>query len=360
MNRPELRIHTERFLSNIRAVRERIAPSELMLVLKDDAYGHGLSWAVEAAERGGVGWYGSYDVRSALEVRRVLQADARIFAWATSTDAEIDEALLHRIDLGVGTAEYLARIVSRAQTLGLRAGVHLKIDTGLHRNGLLPEEWEQTVAAARAAEAGGHVALVGVWSHLAEASDAEDDEAQRVFLEAVNLTGDPAEAPQVLHLTASAASWWRSELRGSLSRIGAFCYGIRSADGPELAGITPVAELVATVVDVVDDCALVGIGSFDGLPSTLAGAAVGTPAGARALERIDHLASRVAGWPGMAVGDEIVLFGPGGQGEESATSLAERIGTVGEEILTRLTPRVRRVIVSPSTASGTQALLRGD
>lgn len=354
MIRPELRIHSERFLVNLQAVRERIAPSTLMLVLKDDAYGHGLRWTVETAERAGVRWYGSYDIRSALEVRRILEGPARIFAWATSTDAEIDEALLHGVDLGVGTAEYLGRVVSRAQTLGLGARVHLKIDTGLHRNGLLPAEWEYAVEAARAAQAAGHLELVGVWSHLAEASDEEDDEAQQVFLDAVGIAGAGGPAPEMLHLTASAASWWRPELRGSLSRIGAFCYGIRSADGPELEGITPVAELVAPVVDVVDGRAVIGVGSFDGLPSTLAGAPVGTPAGPRELVSIDHITCAVAGWPGMAAGDEVIVFGAGAHGETSATTLAERIGTVGEEILTRLTPRVRRVIVGPSTGSGTQ------
>ena len=345
MSRPELRTHSPRFLENIRIVRERIAPSALMLVLKDDAYGHGLTWAVQAAERGGVGWFGSYDIRSGLEVRRVLEGDARVFAWATSTDAEIGEALLQHLDLGVGTAEYLDRVVKRARALGLVARVHLKIDTGLHRNGVRPEEWAATVASARAAEAEGLVELVGVWSHLAEASDVEDDEAQQVFLSAVQHVAETGTSPEMMHLTASAASWWRPELRGTLSRIGAFCYGIRSADGPELDGILPVAELVAGVVEIEGDDAVIGIGSFDGLPSTVAGVAVGTPAGARVLRRIDFTSAVVQGWPGMAVGDEVVVFGAGERGENSATTLAERIGTVGEEILTRLTPRVRRVIV---------------
>ncbi len=345
MNRPELRLHTPRLVENIRAVRERIDPSTLMLVLKDDAYGHGLGWAVQAAERAGVTWFGSYDVRSGLEVRRLLEGDARIFAWATSTDAEIDEALLQRLDLGVGTADYLDRIVARARELGITARVHLKIDSGLHRNGLLPEEWPQTVAAVRAAETNGLLEFAGVWSHLAEASDAEDDEAQRVFLRAVALAEETGASPQMLHLTASAASWWRPELRGSLCRIGAFCYGIRSADGPELDGVVPAAELVATVTEVIDGDAVIGIGSFDGLPSTIAGVPVGTPAGPRVLRRVDHTSAVVEGWPGMSAGDEVAVFGAGERGESSATTLAERIGTVGEEILTRLTPRVRRTIV---------------
>lgn len=344
MTRPELRLSTGTFRANIEAVRTRIDPSVLMLVLKDDAYGHGLSWVVETAIDAGVEWFGSYDIRSGLAVRRVAGGDVRIFAWVTSTDGEIDDALLQRIDLGVGTIEYLRRIIARAEVLGTPARVHLKIDTGLHRNGILPEDWESAVAEARRAERAGHLDIEGVWSHIAEASDADDDVAQTVFLDAVRVVGESGAMPAALHLTASAASWWRPELRGTVSRIGAFCYGVRSAEGPELEGIRPVASLVATVLEVTDENATIGIGSFDGLPSTLSGALVGTPGGARGLTTIGHTTSVVQAWPGARIGDEIVVFGAGAHGEPSATTLAERIDTVGEEILTRLTSRVRRVV----------------
>ena len=343
--RPELRLNSSAFRTNIEAVRTRVDPSALMLVLKDDAYGHGLSWAVDNAIAAGVTWFGSYDIHSGIEVRRAAGGDARIFAWVTSTDEEIDEALLQRIDLGVGTMEYLQRIIARAEKLGTRARVHLKIDTGLHRNGILPEDWAEAVSVARMAERAGLLEFGGVWSHIAEASDAEDDVARQAFVDAIQIVADSGAVPEALHLTASAASWWRPELRGTVSRIGAFCYGIRSADGPDLDGIRPVASLVAAVTHVSGDDVTVGIGSFDGIPSTLAGATVGTPAGGRVLRRIDRTASIVAAWPGAREGDEVVLFGDGSHGDSSATTLAERIDTVGEEILTRLVPRVRRVVV---------------
>lgn len=343
--RPELRLDSAVFRANIAAVRERMGDSSLMLVLKDDAYGHGLRWAVETALEAGVTLFGSYDVRGGVDVRRIAGGAPSVFAWATSTDEEIDEALLQDIELGVGTVEYLRRIVARAAVLGVRARVHLKVDTGLHRNGVRPEDWASAVAEAREAERTGTIALVGVWSHIAEASDAEDDRARAVFLEAVQHTGLSGTVPEALHLTASAASWWRPELRGTVSRIGAFCYGIRSADGPELDGVRPAARLVAPVIRIEDDAAIVPVGSLDGIPSTLAGMTVGTPAGARGVGAIDLATMTVAGWPGVAVGDEVTIFGGGEHGEDTATTLAERIDTVGEEILTRLGPRIRRRVV---------------
>lgn len=342
--RPELRLDAPVFRANIDLVRARISPSTLMLVVKDDAYGHGIAWVAHEATAAGVDWFGSYDVRTAVDVRREAGDAVRIFAWATSTDDEIDDALLHDVDLGVGSAEYLDRVIARASVLGRRARVHLKIDTGLHRNGLLPQEWAAAIRTARAAEAMGMFEFVGIWSHIAEASDAEDDESRTVFLDAIRTAGESGPTPPLQHLTASAASWWRPEMRGSLSRVGAFCYGVRSADGPELDGIRPIASLVARVADLDGTDAVIDIGSFDGLPSSLAGCAVGTPAGARELRRIAHTSAVVAGWPGMKIGDEVYVFGPGGHGEESATTLAERIDTVGEEILTRLSMKMRRTV----------------
>lgn len=343
MSIPVLEISRAAFRANIAAVLQRLDGSQLMLVMKDDAYGHGIEWAVAEAEASGVSWFGSYDIPTALRIRAVTAQ--RVYAWAPSTGSEIDAAIGAGVDLGVGSMDYLHAVIAAAERLGARVAVHLKIDTGLHRNGFRPEAWADAVAVARDAEDRGSIRIAGVWSHLAEASDEEDDAAQAVFLNAVRELQNAGGEPEVLHLTASAAAWWRPELRGTLSRIGAFCYGIRSADGPQLEGLALISRLVATVDAVEGDLVRIGIGAFDGLPSILRGAEVVTPGGLRAISRIDGDSTLVDGWPGAQAGDRVVVFGPGAEGESDATALAERIDTVGEEILTRLTPTVRRELV---------------
>jgi alanine racemase len=342
MSTPVLRISRSAFRTNISVVRERLGSSQLMLVMKDDAYGHGLDWAVLEAEAAGVTWFGSYDIPTAMRIRALTAR--RVYAWATSSVDEVEAAVLADVELGVGSADYLRDVVDAAERLGVTAGVHLKIDTGLHRNGFRAEDWPQALRIARDAEQRGSVRIVGVWSHLAEASDEEDDAAQQVFLAAVQQLTDAGGEPEVLHLTASAAAWWRPELRGSLSRIGAFCYGIRSADGPELEGLSLISSLIATVDRVDGDRVRIGVGAFQGLPSTLRGAQVITPGGPRPIVEIDGDSTVVEGWPHARIGDEVIVFGPGASGESDATALAERIDTVGEEILTRLTPAVRRIV----------------
>ncbi len=77
---------------------------ELMLVVKDDAYGHGLDRIVRRAAAEGVGWFGAFDVREALRTREAAGAEARILSWLTVGAEEIAEALAADIDLGVGDA----------------------------------------------------------------------------------------------------------------------------------------------------------------------------------------------------------------------------------------------------------------
>lgn len=340
---PVLELSASQLMRNVAAVRERIAPSALMLAMKDDAYGHGIDWVLDAlADDTLLDCFGSFDVQTGLRIRS-RRPNARIFAWTTSENDEISAALNARLELGIGSLEYLDRTVQVARSTATAATVHLKIDTGLHRNGVRPENWDAFVSRAVEAQHAGHLEIVGVWSHLAEASDREDDVAAEVFRDASKTLRSHGIEPADTHLTASAASWWRPELRGTVSRIGAFCYGVRSAEGPQIPGIRPVATLRAHTLSVHEDSVELGIGALHGLPSTLRGAVVGTQAGPRTILEIDDTRTTVAGWVDAAIGDVVNIFGPGSQGEGDATSLAERIDTVGEEILTRLTPAVKRV-----------------
>lgn len=339
-----LRVDLGRIRADIDTLRARIAPAQLMCVVKNDAYAHGIDRVVAEAAAHGVRWFGAFDVPMGVRARAAAGPDARVFSWVTVSRDEIATALDAGIELGVGDGGYLEEVA--AVSAGRRAPVHLKIDTGLHRNGVRPEDWPGFVARAAELEARGDIRIAGIWSHIAETSDEADDQARAEYHAAIDAACAAGLEPEVLHLAASAAGYARPEFRHDLVRFGAFCYGIRSTDGPELEGIVPAATLVAPVVSVGAETVEVGYGSLDGLPSTLAGrVTVGTPGGPRALLAVRETSLTVAAWPGAAVGDEVAIFGPGSLGESSATTLAEAIGTVGEEIMVRVTPLIPRVYV---------------
>ncbi|TDN92884.1 alanine racemase [Microbacterium sp. BK668] len=332
-------IDADAFAANLAEIARRIAPAEHMLVVKDDAYGHGLQGIVSLAWDNGIRWFGAFDARTGRAIRAELGDGPRIFVWIVASAEEAQEAISADLDIGVGDAALLEEVAAASG----RARVHLKIDSGLRRNGVRPEEWPAFTARAAELERAGAIEVVGIWSHIAEASDAEDDEARAVF----DLAAAQAELaglrPRLKHLAASAAGFARPEFRYDLVRIGAFAYGIRPAGGPAESelGIRPIASLVAEVIRVDGDRVVVGTGSLDGLPSTLAGRlVVETPAGPRTVRSIAAEESDVDGWPTAAVGDEVIVLGAAAS--MSATDAAELIGTIGEEIAVRIAPTVER------------------
>jgi alanine racemase len=338
-----LRVDLGAFAANLRTIRERVAPADHMLVVKDDAYGHGLAPMIAAAWDEGVRWFGAFDVATGAAVRRELGPDARIFVWMLGGPDDVSAAHAADLDLGVGDRSLLDD-VARA---GAGQRVHLKIDTGLHRNGIRPEEWDDAVtAAARHERDGGMLRVEGLWSHLAEASDAEDDLARERFLAAARSARDAGLSPRVEHLAASAAGFARPEFRHDLVRIGAFAYGIRPAGGPseDDLGIEPIATLIGSVDRVEGARAVLAVGSLDGLPSSLAGViSVRTPGGVRRVISIDPDRTVVEAWPGAAPGDEVAVLGA--QAPHTFTDAAERVGTIGEELALRVSPLVAREYV---------------
>jgi alanine racemase len=326
-------------------VRATVAPAEMMLVVKDDAYGHGLAPVVRRAQREGVRWIGAFDVATGCRVRELLGDDVRIFSWIAASRAEAAAAIAADLDLGVGDAALLEDVGVQARAAQATARVHLKIDTGLHRNGVRPEDWPTFTARAAQLEREGCIDVVGIWSHIAEASDDDDDDARAQFDAAVSAAGGAGLSPSIRHLSASAASFARPEFRYDLVRVGAFCYGIRSAGGPDdrELGIRPVAALEARVIEVGPHEVAIDVSGLDGIPTSLGGRiTVGTPAGPRTLTAVGP-GFRVAAWPDAAPGDVVRIYGPGETGESSATDLAETIGTIGEEIALRVSPLVPRV-----------------
>lgn len=335
-----LEVDLDAFARNLAAVRRRVSPSRHMLVVKDDAYGHGVEQIVRRAAGAGVEWFGAFDVDTASTVR-ALGDRFRIFTWLTVGAAEIAHARDLDLDVGVGDEELLEEVADAAISSPVR--VHLKIDSGLHRNGVRPERWEAFVERAAALQAIGRVSVEGIWSHIAEASDAEDDEARGTFEWAVTRARAAGLGPGVRHLSASAASFARAEFRYEMVRVGAFAYGIPPAGGPTATdlGVVPAARLVAPVVAVTAESAQVGIGATDGIPSALAGRMrVRSGSGWHRVERIGLHALEVSALADTRVGDEVTIWGGDAHG---VTELAESIDSIGEELAVRLSRRIPRV-----------------
>jgi alanine racemase len=330
---------------NLAAVISRVAPARVMAVIKADAYGHGLLPLGLAAVESGISWLGALDIVTALELRADgIGDEVAVFAWLLAPGDRYLSAIDAGIDLGISTVEQLEEIAAAGASAPAR--IHLKIDTGLHRNGATVEDWPALVTRAVELDREGVADLVGVWTHIAEASDEEDTAAIGRFHEAIAVAQSLGAAFDVRHLGASAAGFARADARFDLVRIGAFSYGIAPGDGitPASLGLVPVMTLSAPVLSVGSGTAVVGIGYGDGISSAVAGAVSVAVGGERypvtSIE-LDRLTLDI-GEASIDQGERALLFGRGDNGEATLQEWADALGTIGEEIVTRLSSRIPR------------------
>jgi alanine racemase len=349
-----IEIDLDAFRHNVRTLAAIAAPARTMLAVKADGYGHGMLPIARAALESGADSLAVLDVPAALALREA-GIDAQLFAWLHGQETDFGAAIEAHIDLGVSSLTELRRIADAGV-----ASVHLKIDTGLHRNGASPEDWPALVQATLDLQEAGRVRLAGLWSHLADASPQDDAAALAEFQAAIAVAaglGVPMDGPErpLLHLAASSAGIRMPEARCDLVRCGIAAYGVSPFDDVDARGLGMRAPMMvsAEVVRVDGGFAVLGIGSADGLPPTaIPHAPSGQGAEVQLGDRragvfaigVDETAVRATRHD--RVGDIAVVFGPGDRGEPTAEDWARWAGTIGDEILARASARIPRVYLN--------------
>lgn len=357
---------------NIELLRS-MTTAEVLVVVKADAYGHGMVKVAAHARRMGIEWLGVALPEEALELRE--HADAgRLLAWlATPDQSSIDACVEQHVDLGISTPWALGHVIAAARKHGVIGRIHLKIDTGLSRGGASAMDWADLVESAAQAQERGTIVVDGVWSHLVSGEDpnAEITDVQaKAFADALHVVQRAGLNPTWRHLGNSGAVLSGAarvrEFEHTMVRCGIATYGItpgRVLGESEDLGLRPAMTLQARLAQVKQIPAgqgvsyghqwiadrettvgLVPLGYADGLPRTAVAPSVWI-AGRRCavLGRIamDQCVVDVSGLdasPGM----EVIVFGPGDRGEPTAEEWAEWAGTIGYEIVTRIGPRVPR------------------
>ncbi len=325
------------------------APAEVMLAVKADAYGHGLLPVAEAGLEAGATSLAVLEVQAGLVLRRA-GVTAPILAWLHGQDTDWRGAIENDIELGISAVWQLEVIA--AAGADRPAVIHLKVDTGLSRNGATRADWPGLIDTALALQERGVVRVRAAWSHLADASLEEDKRALAEFHDAVAEAEARGARFEILHLAASSAGIRMPEARFDLVRFGIAAYGFSPFDdatGAEL-GLVPVMRLEAPVTEVhVDGTTHVrlAIGFGDGVP-TLGIAKASVQLAGRRCPVVDVEADALivdAGPARVRVGDVAVLFGPGDGGEVTAEKWADWAETIADEMITGVAARVPRVYI---------------
>lgn len=366
--RAEAVVDLDAVAHNTRVLVERAAGAEVMVVVKADGYGHGATACARTALAAGATRLGVATLEEATALR-AAGVTAPVLSWLHLPDEDFGPAITAGVELGVASPRHLAGVLAATERTGATAAVSLKVDTGLNRNGVSPAELEDTVAALARAVAAGQVRLGGVFSHLARADEPThpvvDVQAGRLRA-AVERVRAAGLVPEVVHLSNSAATLTRPDLRFDVVRPGVALYGLSPVPGLGDLGLRPAMTLrtrVALVKDVaagegvsyghrwvapVDTrVALLPVGYADGVPRGLS-TRFDVLLGGRRLPVVGRVCMDQVvvdlgpGGGGVGEGDTAVLFGPGDDGEPTAQEWADTLDTIHYEVVTGVRGRVVR------------------
>lgn len=370
-----IEVDASRLASNMQAFRRHLGAQVLLApVVKSNGYGHGLERAARAFVAGSADWL---CVHSPAEARRVLaeRLGVTVLMLGPWSDAELDELVAAGVHLTLSSAGRLRAVESAAQRVGRRALLHLKVETGTHRQGL---EFASLREVLLAVKASGHLELVGMHSHFANIEDTTRHEfaAQQVyrFQEALRLAEELGVPARVRHIASSAATLLFPHTHYDLVRPGIAAYGywpsretLASARelglgtldlAPALRWKSVLTEIKTVPagsyigygctdkVEVDTRIGVVPVGYADGYRRVMGGRAHvlihGRHCRIRGRICMNLLMVDVRHLGNVAEGDEVVLLGRQGQEEISAEQLADWAQTLHYEILAGLSAEIPR------------------
>ena len=364
--------------NNIQQFRFLIGDSRKMtVVVKSNAYGHGLLEISRLASEFGADWLGVNSLEEARAIRGSgIDLPIILLGYVPLTDLE--EAVendLRQTVYNMETIEELAKITS---TLKKSAYLHIKTETGVYRQGIKGEDLLPFVKRIREYP---YLRIEGLSMHFANIEDTTDHSyAQRQlekFMEYVDLLGQNDINIPVKHVACSAAAILFPETFFDMVRVGIGIYGLWPSketylsciqEEREPVNIKPVLTWKTRVVQIKDvpDGAFIGygctykttrptklavlpVGYYDGYDRHLSNASYVLIAGKRAPLRgrvaMNFITVDVTDIPDVRLEDEVVLLGPQDSERISAEQLASLCGTINYEIVTRINPEIPRLVV---------------
>ena len=349
--------------NNIKLVKSK-TQAQILAVVKADAYGHGLIPVAKCAVDAGATWLGVALLEEAISLREA-GIKVPIISWLTPPSSDFKQAIELDIDLAIPSLKHLEVIVAAGKALGKKPRVHIEVDTGMTRGGLLGE-WPEFLIAAKGAE----IEVVGFWSHFARADEPEEIANQSQMLEFESKLAQliaTGITPKYIHLANSAATLTNPNSHKNIVRLGIAMYGlspdVNTLGSSQNLELEPAMTLKAEIHLVKrvpagspvgyggtqttlrdTKLAIITIGYADGIPRN-ASSAVGVFVAGRKAAIIGRVSMDQfvvdLGADSNAVAGEIVeVFGANGY---SIDDWAAASGTINYEIVTRIAARVPRI-----------------
>lgn len=342
---------------NLGVARE-ISGCRVMAVVKAGAYGHGLEEIAQALATDDLAFFG---VANVGEARRIAETgvSTRLYLLGATWEAERAEVVERGWTPCLSSLDEARHFSELATAAGTRLKCHLAVDTGMGRGGFVPNALPESLPQLETLSG---IEIEGIGSHLPSADEDETFTREQFnrFTEIVDQLGG-RDRFEWIHLSNSAGLLGYDNSPCNLVRPGLMLYGISPLSGHQgrlrnvmslKSRVTLLRELPAGhgvsygrefITDRPTTVATIGAGYGDGYPRSLSGKGAEVVIEGRRLPVIgrvtmDQVMVDATG-AGLAVGDEVELFGPNLRVDE----LAKKAGTIAWEILTGITPRVSRI-----------------
>ncbi len=367
--------------SNARVLKARLSPgTRLGVVVKSDAYGHGITLAASAFLRGGADWLIVNAIEEAVQLRHASIA-APIYVCGFIPEEAYDKVLDTSARVVLFDTSAARALSAVAHARGVKVGVHIKLETGTNRQGLL---LPQALELGRLISTLPGLTLEGLTTHFADIEDSTNHAFAKKQIEQFDLAlaafREAGLTIPVPHVANSAATLLYPNTHAGLVRTGIASYGLwpsketfatalqRQADGVDKtpATLTPALAWRARIIQVKDVAsgsyvgygrtyrtthptriAVLPLGYYEGYDRRLSNAAHVLVLGQRAPVRgricMNMFMIDVTHIPEARAGSTATLLGRDGEEEISAEQLASWMGTINYEAVCRIHPSVPRI-----------------
>jgi len=349
--------------NNVRKFIKRTT-AQVMVVVKANGYGHGAVQTAEASLRAGATWCGVARVDEALELRQA-GLECPILLMGLTPLESLHDLIAARVSMVVWQKDHVTAAVNAAARVGKQARLHLKVDTGMSRLGVQPEE---VPIFARFLENASGVCFEGLFTHFARADERDpkaSDKQELHFKHALSELEEIGLRPPLVHAANSAAALARPKGHFDLLRVGIGIYGLHPSKERTLPTDFRTALSWKTQLSqvkvlppgrglsyghsyVTSDHERIGtlpVGYADGFRRMEGNQVLVGGQHVPVVGRIcmDQCMVQLDTVPEAQVGDEVVLIGQQGEQHISAEDVADCWGTINYEVTCGLSARVPRV-----------------
>ncbi|TVP65479.1 MAG: alanine racemase [Nodularia sp. (in: Bacteria)] len=357
---------------NVQQLVQFLSPrTQLMAVVKADAYGHGAVTVAQTAVQSGAGWLGVATVPEGIQLREGGIKAPILILGAAYTPEQIQAIAHWKLQPTLCSPKQALIFSNILETInhGSPLSVHIKLDTGMSRLGT---NWQEAAEFVQLVQNLPHLEIASIYSHLATADDVNPtlmQEQHKRFEQAIAQVKTIGINPPCLHLANSAATLTHRALHYDIVRAGLAIYGLYpAAHLQNVVNLKPVLQLKARVTHVKTIAAgtgvsygqkfitpqemrlaVVGIGYADGVPRHLSQKMQVLIRGQRVPQigtiTMDQLMLDVSAIPDLQEGEIVTLLGEQGREQISANDWAEKLNTISWEILCGFKHRLPRVAV---------------